>query len=67
MLVLSRKVGEKILLDNGIEIIVTEIGQGKCRIGIVAPKTTRILRQELAMQGQADCRDDRKPADRRES
>lgn len=47
MLVLSRKVGECIVLDNGVEITLLEVGRGKARIGIVAPNDVSIMRSEL--------------------
>ncbi len=47
MLVLSRKIGESILLDNNITIKVMDISKGMVRIGIDAPKEMLILRKEL--------------------
>ena len=38
MLVLSRKVGEKIVIGKDTTITVTEIAPGRVRIGIEAPK-----------------------------
>jgi carbon storage regulator len=47
MLVLCRKVGEKIAIGKGIVLTVVEIDRGKVRIGIDAPKELRIYRTEL--------------------
>ena len=47
MLVLSRKMGESILLDDKITIKVMEISKGIVRLGIEAPKEVLILRKEL--------------------
>ncbi len=47
MLVLSRKIGESILLDDNITIKVMDISKGMVRIGIDAPKEMLILRKEL--------------------
>lgn len=47
MLILSRKVGESLILDDRIEIKITEISGEKVRIGIEAPRDCRILRKEL--------------------
>lgn len=47
MLVLSRKIGESILLDDKITIKVMDISKGIVRIGIDAPKEMLILRKEL--------------------
>ena len=50
MLVLSRKLGEKIIIEPGIEIAVVEIQGGKVRLGIEAPRDVSIRRQELACE-----------------
>lgn len=47
MLVLTRKPGEKITVGHDIEIVVVSIDRNQVRIGIAAPKDTRILRAEL--------------------
>jgi carbon storage regulator len=47
MLVLSRKVGEKILIGDDITITVVDIGPGRVKLGIAAPADHRILRSEL--------------------
>jgi carbon storage regulator len=48
MLVLSRRIGERILIEPGIEIAVVDVRGGKVRIGIEAPASVRIRRNELA-------------------
>jgi carbon storage regulator len=47
MLVLSRKPGEKIVLEKGITVTVLEIQGGRVRIGVEAPEEVRVLRGEL--------------------
>lgn len=47
MLVLSRKLGEKILIGENISITVVDIDRGKIRLGIEAPRDVPIYRQEL--------------------
>lgn len=47
MLVLTREVNQKITIGDDIEVIVTKIGDGKVRLGIVAPSEKKILRDEL--------------------
>jgi carbon storage regulator len=51
MLVLSRKLGEKIYISENICITVVDIDRGKIRLGIEAPREVPIFRQEL-LQGQ---------------
>ena len=50
MLVLSRKTGEGIALDQNIEIEVLAIEGDRVRIGIKAPKEMRIYRKELLVE-----------------
>jgi carbon storage regulator len=47
MLVLSRKLGEKICIGDNICITVVDIDRGKIRLGIEAPREVPIFRQEL--------------------
>ncbi len=47
MLVLTRKVGEGIIIGDDVSIKVIEIKGGGVRIGIEAPKTCKIYRQEI--------------------
>jgi carbon storage regulator len=52
MLVLSRKLGEKIYINDNICITVVDIDRGKIRLGIEAPRNVPIFRQELLAQGE---------------
>ena len=47
MLVLSRKVGEAIVIDGGIVVRVAEIQGGRVRLAINAPRSTRVDREEV--------------------
>ncbi len=47
MLVLTRRVGESIRIGNDIVVTLVQMGPGKVRIGIEAPDSTTILREEL--------------------
>jgi carbon storage regulator len=47
MLVLRRKLGEKIYIGDNICITVVDIDRGKIRLGIEAPRDVPIYRQEL--------------------
>lgn len=48
MLVLDRKLGERILIGDDIVIQVVKIKGNSVRIGVSAPADTLILREELA-------------------
>ena len=50
MLVLSRKVGERILIGEKIAVTVVKIGHGGVRIGIDAPTELAVVREELATE-----------------
>jgi carbon storage regulator len=47
MLVLMRRVGEEIVIDGDIRITVTAIIGNKVRIGVTAPESVRVDRQEI--------------------
>jgi len=47
MLVLSRKIGERIRIADDIEVVVMAIRGDRIKIGIEAPKSIQILRGEL--------------------
>ncbi len=58
MLVLSRKVGERIVIGNGIVVVVKRVSGQRVTFGIEAPHDVKIIRGELevfqAPQGSAD-------------
>ena len=47
MLVLTRKLGESITIDDDIRVVVLQIKGKQVRIGIEAPKETKIHREEV--------------------
>jgi carbon storage regulator len=54
MLVLNRKVGERILIGDNIVVTVVRVQGRQVRIGIEAPGEVAIRRQELLPQDTAD-------------
>jgi carbon storage regulator len=50
VLVLSRKVGERILIGDKIAITVVKVGHGGVRIGVEAPTELAVVREELATE-----------------
>lgn len=48
MLVLSRKVGEKLVIDGNITVEVVRIQGNRITLGLVAPRDVKILRSELS-------------------
>ena len=51
MLVLSRKPGERIMIGDDVTVTVVRIGPNNVRIGIEAPRTMNIVREELQTNG----------------
>jgi carbon storage regulator len=47
MLILSRKVGEAVVLDEKVTVRIIDIAKGVVRIGFEAPDDMLILREEL--------------------
>ena len=47
MLVLSRKIGESIVIGDSIVVTVTRVAGNRLTLGIDAPGDVRILRSEL--------------------
>ncbi|GHV85083.1 carbon storage regulator [Spirochaetia bacterium] len=47
MLILSRKINEKIMIGDDISISIIEIRGDQVRIGVDAPRTVKVFRQEV--------------------
>ena len=47
MLILSRKIGEAVVLDEKITVRVIEVSKGVVKLGFDAPNDMLILREEL--------------------
>lgn len=47
MLILTRKKGESIIIDDDIEVTILEASDGKIKLGIDAPKNIDIHRKEV--------------------
>jgi carbon storage regulator len=47
MLVLSRKVGQRLVIDDNITIVISRITGNRVQIGIEAPDDVHIMRGEL--------------------
>ena len=52
MLILGRRVGQRIMIGDDIIVSVEEAHGSTARIGIKAPKETKILREELIIKDQ---------------
>lgn len=47
MLILSRKIGESLIIDGKIEVKIVDISGDKIKLGIEAPKEVSVFRNEL--------------------
>ena len=47
MLILSRKVNEKIMIGDDISVSIIEIRGDQVRVGVDAPKSVKVFRQEV--------------------
>ncbi len=54
MLALTRKVGESVIINDNIEIVVSAINGDQIKLGFVAPKEIAIFRKELYEQIQLE-------------
>ena len=50
MLVLSRSPGERILIGDDVVITIVRIGPNSVRVGVDAPSSVNIAREEIADQ-----------------
>lgn len=54
MLVLSRKVGERILIGENISVTVVRVAGNMVRIGVDAPTELPVVREELKIEMDAE-------------
>ena len=54
MLVLTRRVNEKILIGDDIVLTVLEVRGDQVRLGIDAPREVKVFREEVLLRDQHD-------------
>lgn len=64
MLVLSRKIGEAIVIGDDIVVTVTRMAGNRVTLGITAPSQVRVLRSELAAEEDAQLAEPERHSDR---
>lgn len=47
MLILTRKLNEKVVIGDGIVVSVVEVRGDQVKLGIEAPKSVKVYRQEI--------------------
>ncbi len=57
MLVLTRRLGEQIVIDEMIRVTIVAVENGRVRLGITAPHQVTVHREEVhrRLQGFHDC------------
>jgi len=50
MLILTRKLGESIIIDDNVQISVIEINKNNIKIGVNAPRDLPIYREEVFLK-----------------
>lgn len=54
MLVLTRKLGESIIIRDDIVVTIVEINKNQIKVGISAPNDVNIVREELLLRDKKD-------------
>ena len=54
MLILTRRVGESVIIGEDVEVSVLSVKGSQVRIGIKAPKGVAVHREEILNRGPAD-------------
>ena len=47
MQILTRRIGEKLLIGDNIEVVVLDVNRNQVKVGIKAPRDMMVLREEL--------------------
>ena len=50
MLILTRKLGESVVIGDNIKVIVSDIKNGQIKLGISAPKNVTVNREEVVRE-----------------
>lgn len=64
MLILSRKVGESIMIGKSVEVKVLGLRAGQVKIGIEAPKDLQVHREEIYQRIRAEQESGRQVAEK---
>lgn len=62
MLVLTRRVNERIVIGDNVVVTVLEVHGDQVRLGIDAPREIKVFREEVILRDQA-LRSDEAPSD----
>jgi len=54
MLILTRRIGESVVIGDGIVVTITGIQGNKVRVGVAAPKSVPVHREEVFLRIQRE-------------
>jgi carbon storage regulator len=57
MLILTRRVGETLMIGDGVEVTVLGVKGGQVRIGVQAPREIAVHREELVKRMRSEAQD----------
>lgn len=57
MLILTRRVGETLVIGEGVEVTVLGVKGGQVRIGVQAPREVAVHREELVRRLRSEAQD----------
>jgi carbon storage regulator len=63
MLVLSRRVGESVVIGDDVTVTILEVRSDVIRVGIEAPRSVAVHRAELLVELEASNRDSASPSE----
>lgn len=67
MLVLSRRIGERVLIGEDIWVTVLDVRDGRCRLGIEAPNNVAIHREEVRGKRETKLKSSKTEQERKEA
>lgn len=58
MLILTRKIGESLIIGNNIEVVILGVKGTQVRLGVNAPKSVTVHREEIYKKLQLERKND---------
>jgi carbon storage regulator len=62
MLVVTRKLGEEVIINDEVRVQVVDVRPGRVKLGVIAPMWMSVHRGEVQAQQESDATDRQPPA-----